>query len=104
LSLFFIARGFLLLAVLLAIEGVLMPQRYRGMGRQQLRDFNSPATQAHDALWVQQSMLGALENILTQDRPVNDCKAKLTKRVARLLSIAFIFVAAEALTIGMCQL
>jgi hypothetical protein len=104
LSFFFIALGFLLLALLLAVEGVLMPQRYRGMGRQQLRDFNSPATQAHDALWVHQSMLGALENILTQDRPVNDCKAKLTKRVARLLSLAFVFVAAEALTIGMSQL
>jgi hypothetical protein len=104
LSLLFIALGLLLLALLLAIEGVLMPQRYRGMRRQQLRDFNSPATQGHDALWVHQSMLGALENILAQDRPVNDCKAKLTKRVARLLSLAFVFVAAAALTIGISQL
>lgn len=104
LAFFFIALLFLLSAVLLAVEGVLMPQSYRGMGREQLRNFNSPATQAHNALWVHQSMLGALEHILDQDRPVNDCKAKLTKGVARLLSLGFIFVALEALTIGVSQL
>jgi hypothetical protein len=103
LVLFLIAVVFLLLAVLLAVVGVLMPQRYRGMGREQLRHFNSRATQAHDALWVHQSMLGALANILAQDRPVNDCKAKLTKTVARLLAVGFVFVAAEALTIGVSQ-
>jgi hypothetical protein len=103
LVLFLVAVLFLLLAVLLAVVGVLMPQKYRGMGREQLRNFNSPDTQAHDALWVHQSMLGALANILAQDRPVNDCKAKLTKRVALFLAIGFIFVAAEVLTIGVSQ-
>lgn len=103
LVLFLIAVVFLLLAVLLAVVGVLMPQRCRGMGREQLQNFNSSATQARDALWVHQSMLGALADILAQDRPVNDCKAKLTKTVARLLAVGFIFVAAEALTIGVSQ-
>lgn len=89
----------LLLAVLVSILGVLMPQRYRGMGREQIRNFSSRSVQTHNEMWVHQSMLGALANILGQDRPVNDCKAHLTKIVAGLLAVAFVFVAGEAITL-----
>jgi hypothetical protein len=89
----------LLLAVLVAIVGVLMPQKYRGMGREQMRNFTSRTVQAQNEMWVHQSMLGALADILDQDRPVNDCKAHLTKIVARLLAFAFVFVAGEAITL-----
>jgi hypothetical protein len=99
---FFLAMGTLLGAVLLAIGGVLMPQRYRGLGREQLRDFTSPAVQANNELWVHQSMLGALAVIIERDRPVNDCKARLTKGVARLLALAFIFVAVQGVYACRC--
>lgn len=91
----------LLLAVLIAILGVLMPQAYRGLGRGQLAEFTSREVQAHDALWVNQSMLGALANIMAQDRPVNDRKAELTTVVAWLLAAAFAFVAVGGVTLGL---
>lgn len=97
---FYVAMACLLLAVLLAICGVLMPQKYRGLGRGQLRDFTSPAVQAENETWVHRSMLGALADIIAQDRPVNDCKARLTKGVAGLLALAFVFVAGEAATLA----
>jgi hypothetical protein len=101
---FFLAIILLLAAVLLAVVGVLMPQGYRGMGRKELRNFATPAVQANSALWVHQSMLGALANIIAKDRPVNDCKARLTKGVARLLALGFVAVAGQALTIGFQQI
>jgi hypothetical protein len=93
----------LLIAVAFAVIGVLMPQKYRGMGRQQVAEFTRPDLQAQDATWVSRSMLGALALILAQDRPVNDCKARLTKRVAGLLALGFVFVAGQALTLGLRQ-
>jgi hypothetical protein len=101
---FVIAILFLLMAVLLAVMGVLMPQGYRGLGRKQLREFALPSAQAQDALSVHQAMLGAIANIIAHDRPVNDCKAHLTKWVARLLVVGFLAVATEALTIGLDQI
>lgn len=97
---FVIAVASLLAATLLALEGVLMPQRYRSLGRRQLAAFARRSVQTHDAMWVHQSMLGALRDILAQDRPVNDCKAKLTKLVARCLAVGFLGVAVDALIIG----
>jgi len=94
----------LLLAVGFAVLGVLMPQKYRGMGREQLALFNRSDVQAQNATWVGQSMLGALALILAQDRPVNDCKARLTKWVARFLALGFVFVAGQALTLGLRQI
>ncbi len=90
----------LLAAVLLAVEGVLMPQKYRSMGAAQVAKFGLRSVQAHDALWVHQSMLGALNDILAQDRPVNNCKAKLTRWVARCLATGFAAVAVDAVIIA----
>jgi hypothetical protein len=98
---FVLAMICLLFAVLLAIVGVLMPQNYRGLGREELRKFATPEIQVHDALWVQQSMLGALAVIIEQDRPVNDVKARLTRAVAVFLALAFVLVAADAVTLGL---
>jgi len=93
----------LLTAVLLALEGVLMPQKYRSMGTAQVANFSLPSVQAQKAMWVHQSMLGALKNILAQDRPVNNCKAKLTKWVARSLAVGFAAMAIDAVIIGIRQ-
>jgi hypothetical protein len=100
---FVVAMLCLLIAVLLAIVGILMPQKYRGMGREQLREFNSPDVQSQDATWVHQSMLGALADIIEQDRPINDCKARLTRGVAFFLALAFTLVAGDAVTLGLRQ-
>jgi hypothetical protein len=89
----------LLLAVLVSVAGVLMPQGYRGMGREQIRDFTSQSTQSQGEMWVHQSMLGALADILDQDRPVNDCKAHLTQIVAGLLAVAFVSLTGETITL-----
>jgi hypothetical protein len=94
---------FLLAAILLALEGVLMPQKYRSLGTAQVADFTRPSVQANNELWVNQSMLGALRDIIAQDRPVNDCKAKLTKWVARCLAWGFIAVALDAVIIAVRQ-
>jgi uncharacterized protein YuzE len=101
---FLVAVIALLIALMLGVVGVLSPQKYRGLGHGQVRDFTSAATQAMTAVNVHQSMLGALADILEQDRPVNNCKAKLTKRVARWIAIGFLGVAAEAVTIGVRKL
>jgi hypothetical protein len=90
----------LLAAVLLAVEGVLMPQKYRSMGAAQVANFGLRSVQSHNALWVHQSMLGALSAILAQDRPVNNCKAKLTRWVARCLAVGFTAVAIDAVIIA----
>jgi hypothetical protein len=96
---FLVAVLALLLALLIGVVGVLSPQKYRGLGSSQMRDFTSVATQAMNAITVHQSMLGALADILEQDRPVNNCKAKLTKQVAAMIAIGFLGVTAEALTL-----
>jgi hypothetical protein len=98
---FLVAVVALLIALLLGVVGVLAPQKYRGLGHTQIRDFTSAATQAMTAIDVQRAMLGALADILEQDRPVNNCKAKLTKRVVRWIAIGFFGMTAEALTLGL---
>lgn len=101
---FFVAIAALLVGVLLAIVGVLMPQRYRGMGRSQVRAFYSLNAMAKPAMEVHQSMLGSIADIIDQDRPVNDCKARITKLVAGCLAIGFVAVAGEAVTLGARQI
>jgi hypothetical protein len=96
---FLVAVVALLLALLIGVVGVLSPQKYRGLGSSQIRDFTSAAAQSMNAMTVHQSMLGALADILEQDRPVNNCKAKLTKQVAAMIAIGFLGVTAEALTL-----
>lgn len=101
---FFVAIASLLVAVLLAIVGVLMPQKYRGFGRDQLRSFTNPETQTMTRLVVQQSMLGAVADMLDQNRPLNDCKAKITRLVGRYLAIAFAAVAVLAVVVGVAEI
>ncbi len=93
----------LLAGVLLALVGVLMPQKYRSLGKRALADFTRLSVQQHEAIWVHQSMLGALSDILHQDRPVNDCKAKLTKWVAGCLAVGFIAIGVVAVVIAFHQ-
>jgi hypothetical protein len=97
---YFVSMLSLLYAAAVAVAGVLMPQKYRGLGRDELRSFRTPATQAMSALQVQQAMLGAAGTILWQDRPVNDFKARLVRRVATGLLIGFVGLAAQGLTIA----
>jgi hypothetical protein len=100
---FVVAVVALLAGVLLALVGVLMPQKYRSLGKQAIAAFTRADVQAHDALWVHQSMLGSLSEILHQDRPVNDCKAKLTKWVAGCLAVAFVAVGVVAVVVAFHQ-
>jgi hypothetical protein len=90
----------LLGAVALAIAGVLMPQKYRGVGREQIDEFTGPGYQAQSVVEVQRGLLPALALALAQDRSVNDCKARLTKGVAGFLLIGFIGLAAAAVTLA----
>jgi hypothetical protein len=101
---FMIAVLSLTVAIALALFGVLMPQKYRGLGREQLRQFTSPDLQTNSRLWVHQSMLGACADILDQDRPVNDCKVKLTKLVGHALLVGFLGVAGQAITLALYEI
>lgn len=96
---FVVAVVALLLALLVGVVGVLSPQKYRGLGTSQIRDFTSAEAQAMSAMTVHQRMLGAIADVLEQDRPVNNCKARLTKQVAAMLAIGFLGITAEALTL-----
>jgi hypothetical protein len=49
---------------------------------------------------VHRALLPALALTLVQDRSVNDCKARLTKGVARALLVGFIGLAAAAVTLA----
>ncbi|MGO9789273.1 MAG: hypothetical protein ACLP8S_07060 [Solirubrobacteraceae bacterium] len=91
----------LFLALIVGILGVLSPQKYRSLLEDQIRGFTSSNTQAMTRVQVHQSMLGAVANILRQDRPMNDCKATLTKIVASLLVVGFVGVAGEAITLAL---
>jgi hypothetical protein len=98
---FFIAAAVaLLLALLVGVLGALYPQPLRTLEVSELADFMSPVTQARTQISIHQSMIGALRDILAQDRAMNGCKATLMKITAVLLAVGFIFVAGEALTLG----
>jgi hypothetical protein len=101
---FVLAVAALTLALGLALVGVLMPQKFRSLNREALREFGSAHTQAQSRLWVHQRMLGAYADILDQDRTVNDCKAKITKLVALALLVGFLAVAGQAFTLGLRQM
>lgn len=96
---FVVAAAALLLALLIGVVGVLSPQQYRGLGTSQIRDFTSAEAQAMSAMTVHQRMLGAIADVLEQDRPVNNCKARLTKQVAAVLAIGFLGITAEAFSL-----
>jgi hypothetical protein len=101
---FAVAIASLLGAVLVAVLGVLRPQRYRGFGRDELRDFNTAEAQAMTRLVVHQRMLGAVADMLDTNRTVNDYKAMLTKWVGRLLALGFLAVALQAGVVGISQI
>lgn len=90
----------LLVAVALAVAGVLMPQKYRGLGREEIDDFSGPGYQAKDPMEIHRALIPALVLMLAQDRSVNDCKARLTKGVARALLAGFVGLAAAAVTLA----
>jgi hypothetical protein len=98
---FVIASIALLGATALAIAGVLMPQKYRGLGRDQVDDFCGPAFQKKSECEIHRALLQSLSLTLAQDRAVNDCKARLTKGVARWLLGGFLGLTASALTLAM---
>jgi hypothetical protein len=97
--LFAVAVFSLLAAVLVAITGVLSPQTYRSFGRDQLRAFTRSDTQSMSRMVVHQSMLGAVADMLDQNRPVNDCKAKLTRSVGYFLAGSFAIIAVQTVIV-----
>lgn len=97
---FMLAAASLLAATAVAIAGVLMPQKYRGLGKDAVDDFGGPAFQTMAKCEIQRSLLPSLSQTLAQDRSVNDCKARLTKGVAILLLVGFVGLTASAITIA----
>jgi hypothetical protein len=97
---FMLAAASLLCATALSIAGVLMPQKYRGLGKDAVDDFGGPAFQTMTRCEIHRSLLPSLSQTLAQDRSVNDCKARLTKRVAIFLLVGFVGLTAAAITIA----
>jgi hypothetical protein len=101
---FLLAVVGLLVAALFAVLAVFRPQKYRGMGREQLAAFTKPETQALTELQVHRRMLATLKEIVDTDRPVNDAKATALKRSAVFIGFGLLGVAAEALTLGLREI
>jgi len=102
--LFGISITSLLIAVVIAILGVIRPQRYRGFGRAELRSFATAEAQSMTRLVVHQRMLGAVANMLDTNRRLNNSKARLTEAVGWFLAVGFIAVAAQAGVVGISQI
>jgi hypothetical protein len=102
--LFGVAIASLLVAVLVAVFGVIRPQKYRGFGRAELRNFATAEAQQMSRLVVHQRMLGAVANMLDTNRRLNDTKANVIKVVGGFLALGFIAVAAQASAVGLSQI
>lgn len=102
--LFGIAILSLFIAVVVAIVGVLRPQRYRGFGRDELRGFATAEAQQMSRLIVHQRMLGAAADMLDTNRNLNDGKARLSKFVGYALAVGFFAVALQASAVGLSQI
>jgi hypothetical protein len=103
-SAFLLSTVGLLAAVLAALYAVVRPQKYRGLHREQLARFSESEAQAMTKLAVQQAMLGALKDIISQDRPLNDRKAKALKLAGYLIAVGVFGVAGEAVTLALREL
>jgi hypothetical protein len=102
--LFGVAIASLLVAVLVAVFGVIRPQKYRGFGRAELRNFATVEAQQMSRLVVHQRMLGAVADMLDTNRRLNDTKADVIKVVGGFLAVGFVAVAAQAGTVGLSQI
>jgi hypothetical protein len=90
----------LLVAITLAIGGVLMPQKYRALAWDQVDEFCGPTFQTKPRLEIQRGVLQSLSASLAQGRAINDCKARVIKMVARAVLLGFVCLTVAAVTLA----
>lgn len=90
----------LLAATALALSGVVMPKRYRTLAPAELQHFLGPEKQTTSRVEIQRSWLQSVAVLIAQNRPVNDCKAKMLKLVGALVIASLLGVTAAGITLG----
>jgi hypothetical protein len=87
-------------AALIALIGVLRPQRRIGVTIEAIRGFASFPLIAQPTVEVQGMMINTLIEAIEHERGLNDRKSRLTRLAAASLTVGFVGVAAQAVTLG----
>lgn len=102
---FLVSAGGLIAAAAYAVGGVLRPQAYLGIKRDEVKAFARYPLLATDETTVRAQLLTTIsDRLLPRERPRNDQKAKRTKRASIALIVGLAGVAGQALTLGLDQL
>ena len=87
-------------AALVALIGVLRPQPRIGVTLDAIRGFAAFPLIAQPTVEVQGMMINTLIEAIEHERGLNDRKSRLTRLAAASLSVGFVGVAAQAVTLG----
>jgi hypothetical protein len=92
-----VALGF---AALIALIGVLRPQPRLGVALSDIRGFSEYPLIAKPTAEVQGMMINTLIEAIEHERGLNERKGRLTRLAAGSLTVGFVTVAAQAVTLG----
>lgn len=102
---FLIAASGLVVSAGFAIAGVLIPQGYLSIDRDEIKGFARYPLLSTDVTVIRGRLLTSITDYqLPQERDRNDSKAGWTKRAAMALLVGLIGIAGQAITIGLDQL
>jgi hypothetical protein len=103
--LFLIGAGGLVIAAAFAVAGVLRPQPYLGIERDEVKSFARYPLLAADETTIRARLLTTIsDRLLPRERARNDKKAKRSKYAAIALIVGLAGIAGQALTLGLDQL
>jgi hypothetical protein len=87
-------------AALIALVGVLRPQPRIAVTIEAIRGFSEYPLIAQPTVEVQGMMINTLVEAIEHERHLNDRKSRLTRAAAASLTVGFVGVAAQAVTLG----
>lgn len=88
-------------AALIALLGVLRPQVGIGVALEEIRSFSAYPLISRPTAEVQGMMINTLIEAIEFERRINERKSRLTRYAAASLTVGFISVAAQAVTLGL---
>jgi hypothetical protein len=88
-------------AALVALLGVLRPQPRLGVALDEIRGFSAYPLIAKPTAEVQGAMINTLIEAIEHERALNERKSRLTRFAAASLTVGFVGVAAQAVTLGL---
>lgn len=102
---FLVASGGLVAAAVIAIRGVLNPQKFRAIDRKTLKEFSNYPLLAEDPTDVRGRLIASItEDQLPVERKRNDDKVEKVKYAIWALMIGLAGIAGQAATLGLDQL